>query len=96
MDQSAPQLKNCDVEFTFNLTTDSGSFAALARYNEGSYVAMGPNSSSGIAWSATSNSGSMGLPNYEDGNQMFGSRTVPYTVRVPLPGKDRCGMGGQL
>lgn len=82
VDQSAPQLKNCDVEFTFNLTTDSGSFAALARYNEGSYVAMGPNSSSGIAWSATSNSGSMGLPNYEDGNQMFGSRTVPYTVRV--------------
>ena len=82
VDQSAPQLKNCDVEFTFNLTTDSGSFAALARYNEGSYVAMGPDSSSGIAWSATSNSGSMSLPNYEDGNQMFGNRTVPYTVRV--------------
>lgn len=83
VDQSAPQLKNCDVEFTFNLTTDSGAFSALARYaGASSYVAMGPTSSSGIAWSATSNSGSMSLPNYEDGNQMFGNRTVPYTVRV--------------
>lgn len=43
---------------------------------------MGPDNSSGIAWSAASNSGSMSLPNYEDGNQMFGNRTVPYTVRV--------------
>ena len=83
VDQSAPQLKNCDVEFTFNLTTDSGSFSALARYaGTSSYVAMGPTSSSGIAWAATSNSGSMSLPNYDDGNQMFGNRTVPYTVRV--------------
>ena len=73
VDQSAPQLKNCDVEFTFNLTTDSGSFSALARYaGTSSYVAMGP----------TSSSGNMSLPNYDDGNQMFGNRTVPYTVRV--------------
>ena len=73
VDQSAPQLKNCDVEFTFNLTTDSGSFSALARYaGTSSYVAMGP----------TSSSGNMSLPNYDDGNQMFGKRTVPYTVRV--------------
>ena len=71
------------MEFTFNLTTDSGSFSALARYaGTSSYVAMGPTSSSGIAWAATSNSGSMSLPNYDDGNQMFGNRTVPYTVRV--------------
>lgn len=42
VDQSAPQLKNCDVEFTFKLTTDSGAFSALARYDNGTYVAMGP------------------------------------------------------
>lgn len=84
VDQGAPKLKNCDVEFTFNLTTDSGAFSALARYDSASksYVAMGPTSSASINWAAASNSGSMSLPNYEDGNQMFGNRTVPYTVRV--------------
>lgn len=83
VDQAAPTLKNCDVEFTFNLTTDSGGFAALARYNDaGSYVSIGPSSASAIGWGATTSEGSYSFPNHEDGNQMFGNRTVPYTVRV--------------
>ena len=82
VDRAAPKLKNYDVEMTFNLRTDSGSFAVVGRQQGNNYVAAGPTNSGDINWRVFSNTGAMTLPNYGDGNQMFGNRTVPYKVRV--------------
>ena len=81
MDQAAPKLKNCDVEFKFNLKGDGGRFAAVARYADNkNYVTVGPNSSSGSGWLAQAPGASLDLSAY--GRPMYGNRAVPYTVRI--------------
>ncbi|OAB45001.1 hypothetical protein PBAT_13715 [Paenibacillus antarcticus] len=84
IDHNAPELKNSDVEFTFQPANDNGNFALVTRYRgSDDWVAIGINGASGnrSTWTVwNGRGGSQKL--IEDGDRFYAKRLAPYTVRI--------------